>query len=440
MTDASLYRRVLATLGFFTLAAGDFWRFLIGYPGWIGVVGVLLVLTVVELIRARIDVRRLPITLGLFLLLIIASIAWSSYRPWTVLGVVATLVTTAFAVFAATTLELPVLLGTLGAALRWVLGLSLLFELIVAVVIRHRILPLVLPPGADYSGHHLPAAFYWSRDLLLRGGQIQGIVGNSNLLALAALIALIVFGVQFAARTASRFWLGVWSAIAVVTLALTRSSTVLVAGAVALAVAVFLTILRRRRSARARRVTYAVGAVVLVGGVVSAFAGRELILGLLNKSDSLTGRTSIWTAVLKLSEQHPVAGWGWISYWVPWIAPFKRSSFTIHHVQYSQAHDAWLDVLLQLGVIGLVVFGLFVLTTLVRSWLLAVQSMPGPATVRLFPLLILVALLVHSVAESRLLIEIGFALLVIASIVSARREARLPTAPLPGPTSGRMTT
>ena len=133
MTDASPYRRVLATVGFFTLAAGDFWRFLAGYPGWIAIVGVLFVLTVIELIRMRIDLRRLPITLGLFLALTVVSIAWSAYREWTVLGAVATLVTATFAVFVATALDIPTLLRCLGSALRWALGLSLLFGAAVAL-------------------------------------------------------------------------------------------------------------------------------------------------------------------------------------------------------------------------------------------------------------------------------------------------------------------
>jgi O-antigen ligase len=415
MAEVSLYRRVLATAGFFTLAAGDFWRFLVGYPGWIAIVGILLVLTVIELVRLRVDVRRLPLTLGLFLALIVVSIAWSEYRVWSVLGVVGSLVTTAFAVFVATAFDLPALLRSLGSALRWILGLSILFELIVSIVIRHRILPLVPAPGADYTQDKLPAAFYWSRDLLLHGGRVQGIVGNSNLLALIALLALIVFATQFAARTASRFWLVAWAVVAVGVLALTRSSTVLIAGAAALALAVFLVILRRRRTAHGRVATYSIGGGLLLLGVAVVAVAHKPLLQLLGKSDSLTGRTGIWSAVLKLAGQHPVAGWGWVSYWVPWVHPFDSHAFAIKGVQYSQAHDAWLDVFLQLGVIGLVVFALFVLTTLVRAWLLAARSAPSDV-VRLFPLVLVVALLVHSIAESRLLIEIGFALLVAFAI------------------------
>jgi len=78
------------------------------------------------------------------------------------------------------------------------------------------------------------------------------------------------------------------------------------------------------------------------------------------------------------------------------------------------------------------VFGLLVLTTLVRSWFLALDAGHGRVPlVSIFPVLIVVALIVHSVAESRLLIEIGFGLLVVASIRSNQREAAPGAPPAP---------
>lgn len=424
MAEVSTYRRTLAALGFFTLAAGDALRFLLSWWGWGAIVAVLLVLAVIELVRMRFDVRRLPVTLLAFLTLILVSIAWSAYPAWTAVAVVASLVTTTFGVFLAVAFDLRTLLRCLGSALRWILGLSLGFELFVSVVIRRPVLPLFPAPGIDYAEvHKIPAAFYWSRDLLLSGGRIQGIVGNANLLAFAALLALLVFAIQFAAGSASRFWLGCWGLVAVGVLVLTRSGTVLVAGAAVLTVGAFLAIVRHAVG-RARRLTYLGGAGVLVLVGAAAAAAHEPLLALLGKSDTLTGRTDIWHTVLHYAGQRPVAGWGWISYWVPTIHPFDDPAFTIGRVQYSQAHDAWLDVLLQLGVIGLVVFGLLVLTTLLRSWVLAVDTGPGRSVVGVFPLLVLVLLLVQSIAESRILIEIGFALLVMCSVLTARLESR----------------
>ena len=88
----------------------------------------------------------------------------------------------------------------------------------------------------------------------------------------------------------------------------------------------------------------------------------------------------------------------------------------IKGVTYLQAHNAWLDVFLQLGIIGLIVVGAFVLTTIVRTW---VYALDGPRADAIVPLALLVAVLVQGLAESRLLIEIGWALLVLVSIRTA---------------------
>ena len=418
MTRREAYRRHLAALGFFTATAGDLWRYLFTWWGWTVIVVILVVLAIIELVHERVDLRRLPFTLIGFVALCVLSIFWSDYPDATAIGIVATLVTTTFAIFLATVIDLESMLRAFGVALRWILGLSLLFEFAVSVFVRRA----VLPPWVDYS--HLtkiPAAFYWSRDLLFHGGQIQGIQGNSNLLALAAMLGLIVFGVQWASGTASRVWLGFWGIVAVGTLALTRSSTVLIALGAVVLVAVFLGLVRATRGAR-RSLVYGGGIVVALGVAAIGIFANGLVLQLLGKTPELTNRTIIWGRVLHLAVQRPVAGWGWVSYWVPWVEPFK-SLAVIKGVTYLQAHDAWIDVFFQLGVIGLIVFGLLVLTALVRSWLMAVETQGRAARlVQLFPLLVLVALIVHSVAESRLLVEICFTLLVIASIRSAQRE------------------
>jgi O-antigen ligase len=95
----------------------------------------------------------------------------------------------------------------------------------------------------------------------------------------------------------------------------------------------------------------------------------------------------------------------------------------IRGVHYYQAHNAWLDVYLQLGVIGVLVFAVLVLGTLGRAWTRALDLGHGTGkAIGLLPVLVLVLLLVHSLAESRLLIELGFALLVVFAV---RTRARL---------------
>jgi len=321
------------------------------------------------------------------------------------------------------TISLEQLLRALGVALRLIIGLSLAFELIVATVFRRPVLPL----WVSYD-EPIPLPFYWSRNLLFEGGRIQGIPGNANLLAFAALIAVIVFAIQIAERRVGQAAGWGWLLAALLTLALTRSSTVIVAGLVAV-IALMVLIVARRLSTRGQFTLYGLTALAAGGVVVAALALREQLLNLLGRSDDLTGRLDIWAAVTGLAEQRPVLGWGWVSYWAPWVEPFD-DLVVIKGVRYLQAHNAWLDVLLQLGWVGLIVFTILIVTTGARvlSWSVDAplgDHAPTPA-LQLLPGLLLTVLLVHSLAESRLLIEAGFVLLVYLATASRMRGVTVP--------------
>lgn len=424
MRAATSYQRTLAVLAFTVLAAGDFWRYLLSWWGWGALAVLIITASVVELVRTRVDVRRLPVTLLLFVAFAAVSILWSAYPGASALGVLITIVTIAVAAFLASCLSWEEVLETFSDAVRWILGLSLLFELVVAAFVRHPVLPL----WVDYSDlDKIPAAFYWSRALLFEGGRIQGIVGNANTLGMLSLLALIVFVLRLVARKGSPLWGWFWIAVAVACFALTRSSTVIVASVVVVLVAVFLWGVRRTTGAT-RVAVFATGIVLAVGGGVAVFLARDPLLALLGKSPDLTNRLDIWQTVGELAAQRPVAGWGWVGYWNPWVAPFD-DLIVIKGVTYLQAHNAWLDVFLQLGVIGVVIFGFFVLGALIRSWGMAAEiariryassELRWPEAAA--PLLLLVALLVQSLAESRLLVELGLALLVVIAVKTGWRD------------------
>ncbi len=408
-----------ATLMLFTLFAGDFWRNLISWPGYFVLAAALATTSVVLLVRIRPPFlwRRAPRMLVAFLVYATLSIAWSFYPGASALGVLAQWVTTAGAVFLALCLDWDQLLRSLANAFRWILALSLLFEFVVAAVIRRPVIPL----WVDYGSGRLPQPFYWSRGLLFHGGQAQGIQGNSNLLAMVALLSLIVFGIQLAEKTVRRGTAIAWLVVAALCLALTRSSTIIVAGLFTVVVLAFALWMRRVAADRRRPVYLTAAAlVVVVGGLGIVFASRIPLL--LGKSQDFTGRLTIWKQVIALAQERPVFGWGWVSYWAPWVKPFKglaeRSG-----VVYLQAHNAWLDVWMQLGIVGLIIFILLVLSTLKRSWFQAIDRPrfraegPEPYTaLTLLPLLLIAALIAQSFAESRMLIEAGWALLVVLSV------------------------
>ena len=422
--DSRGFRLGFATLTIFSTIASDFWRDLTTWYGYGAVVLVIVVSTVLLLVRNRKTIRlsRLPYPLIAFLALAIASIAWSAYRPETVLAAVTQTLTSLAAVVIAALLSWAELLRVLGWVFRLILGLSFVFEFIVSAFIRHPIYPVWVVPD---DPAHPAKLLYWSRDLLFEGGKIQGIVGNSSLLAQAALLGLIVFGIQLAARSVGRAgW--VWLAVALVAIGLTRSATIFLAIAALLVVTLAVVLVRRARTPRARAGTYGGIVAVVVVLVAGAIASQRVILSLLGKNSELTGRTEIWQHVIHTWLERPALGWGWISYWVPWAHPFTDKKLLYVEaggVQVLHAHDAWLDVLFQLGVVGLVVFATLVLSTLWRSWQLAVdRSFTGPkdsgsySWLSLLPLLVLVAQLIQSIAESRILVEGGWLLLILWAV------------------------
>ena len=417
-------RRVaLAALTMFTLLSGDAWRYSVSWYGWGVVVLVIVVGWAVVAVRRQVNLRRIPIALGTLLGLMAASTIWSFYPGATVLGVIVAVATAFVGVVMAHTISLEQLLRALSVALRLIIGLSLAFELVVATVFRRPVLPL----WVSYD-EPIPLPFFWSRNLLFEGGRIQGIPGNANLLAFAALIAVIVFAIQLAERRVALVAGWAWLGAALLTLALTRSSTVIVAGLVAL-VALLVLIVARRLSTRGQLTLYGLTALAAGGLVVVALTLREQLLDLLGRSGDLTNRVDIWAAVADLSAQRPVLGWGWVSYWAPWVEPFDELVI-IKGVRYLQAHNAWIDVLMQLGWVGLVVFTILIVTTGARvlSWSVDAplgDHAPTPA-LQLLPGLLFTVLLVHSLAESRLLIEAGFVLLVYLATASRLRGVTVP--------------
>ncbi len=290
----------------------------------------------------------------------------------------------------------------------------------------------MLPLWIDYSHlEKIPAAFYWSRNLLFEGGRIQGIQGNANLLAMVALLGLILFVVRLIARKGSPIWNTVWVVVAVGTLALTRSSTVIIATVAVALVAVFVRAGPPRRTAGRASSSRSPGivrrgrrrsSVAILARAPAARAARQERRP--HQPARHLGSRSPSSRV-----QRPVAGWGWVSWWVPWVEPFDDLA-VFRGVTYLQAHNAWVDVFLQLGILGLIVMLALVLSTLMRSWLVATDTDPVRAGRRslewpttIVPFLMLVALLVQSLTESRLLIEIGWSLLVIIAIKTSWRDA-----------------
>ncbi|HTN55612.1 MAG TPA: O-antigen ligase family protein [Microbacterium sp.] len=361
--------------------------------------------------------RRLPwVALG-YGALAAVSVLWSRWPSATALTWVLLAAVTASALMVATMLTWQEIARALSTMLKVILGLSLAVEMWVALVLRH---PL-LPNFADVPPGEIDPHLYWVRGNLFNDGRIQGVVGNAHTMAMMCLFALIVFGVLYAARTRRRGILIAWAALAVVLLVKAASTTVYLGIAVVLAVLAAALLMRVATTPRARRTGYIAFAAVAAAGVFGGLLLRDRVLDLFGKSSDLTGRLEIWQAVWDRAITRPVFGNGFSSPWVPWDPAFEgwilNHGLTVFH-----AHDMWLDVFLQLGVVGVVLMAIAWLALLWRAWFFAIDrprwdldAKRPYSPIALLPLLLTVSLLFEGLAESAPIMLWGWMLLILLS-------------------------
>ena len=400
----------LAYVAVFTLAAGDAVRYSIGWWGWGALLVLLLAFTTYYFVtdEPKRVIKQVPWPLAALLLLMPISIAYSNYPLFSSIASVAQYATTLFALFLAGTFSWRHLLRIFSNVVRVILGASLVFEFVAVAIVRGPIAPIF----KNYEGDTPPAsAFYWTRAHLFDGDRIQGIVGNSNLLAFIAMLGLIVFAIDYAVSATPK-WLSAASFVLAVSMFwLSKSAGVGFAiAAIAVAAIVALNVEGKDRDLRHRIYRWVWASAGVISIVV--FLNRAEVFAFFGKTPDMTGRSSIWKKVLGLIFDRPIQGWGWISHWMPGIKPFE-GLVVIGKVPYYQAHNAFLDMWLQLGAIGLLLLLILVSVTFVRLWRLGVRH-TNP--LYLWPMLMFFGLLAQNLTESRMLLEIGWVLLVLMAV------------------------
>ncbi len=400
-----------------------------GFPA-AAIIGVLVSLGsiawwVPRMVRRRFEApfpwRRLPWAALGYVLWAVLSLSWSQWPHATALTALGLLLTTGNGLFLASTLSWREFVKVLASGLKWIIGASVLFELYVSLIVRAPIFPpFFTPPAGDVDPQ-----LYWSRDNLLdgvsTGGRIQGVVGNANLLAAVCLIAIIVFAVRLAAKSKRRGWLVGWIVVTAYLFFRAASATAWIAAAAAAVVLATVLIMRTARTPRQRTARYAAFFGIGAVGVAAAIALRDTVFALFGRGNDLTGRGEIWAIVLERANERPVAGWGFSSPWVPWDPGFHE--WIIDHDQtVMQAHDMWIDVYFQLGLVGVAIVAVAFAALLWRSWFFAVDRPRWDivadrpyARLSVLPILLTTVLLVQGLTESNPVMLWGWMLVIALS-------------------------
>jgi exopolysaccharide production protein ExoQ len=91
-----------------------------------------------------------------------------------------------------------------------------------------------------------------------------------------------------------------------------------------------------------------VAAVVVIGGAYFIFGDALLgaIVGSLGRDLTFTGRTDIWALLIPIAKKHIIVGLGYGSFWINSPLPWPGLN---------EGHNGYLDVTLELGLVGLVI-------------------------------------------------------------------------------------
>ena len=415
------WTKAIAYLSLFTLIAGDS-LFLGDYIEptpiwftWLAIGAVCLVGAIWALAKAdwfRV-LKQTPIELYLLLLLMIGSSPWSAYAKDTGISFGLQVWVTIIALFFVAAFDWKQILTFFATAIRVIIFGSFLVELITSS--WKGILAGFLPDNFAEINQALAKSGH-----LFDGGRIQGLLGNANYVAAWALMGVITFAIEIAVKKTNR-WISISSLVASVMMIWVAKSAGIIFATVAVLLATVVSLLAEGKDKATRHRYYRVAWIIAGLAMFLVLLFRRPVFELLGKSPDMTHRSDIWRKVFSLISQRPLEGWGFTGVWVPGTKPLDKL-VVINGETYYQAHNAYLDMWLQLGAVGLILFLILLVRTFIKTWRLGVHH-SNP--LYLWPMLILVTQLVRGVTESRLLIQSAMFMLILFAVKSYDPESSL---------------
>jgi O-antigen ligase len=175
----------------------------------------------------------------------------------------------------------------------------------------------------------------------------------------------------------------------------------------------------RRSGPRLRLVLAAAIPIAGLAIGTAAIINFRHLAALLGRDPTLTGRTAIWTQVALFIGQRPWFGYGFDAFWRGMQGPSFQVAAAVHVV--AHAHNGFLEIALELGAAGSVIFAL----SWFRGWLALWPLWQRGAIHRIaWPLAVLVLIVLYDLDENTLLIYNGlFWILYVSALVTIERAA-----------------
>ncbi len=177
---------------------------------------------------------------------------------------------------------------------------------------------------------------------------------------------------------------------------------------------------------RGRKTLYGAVAVgyftAVVVGIYVGLTQLEIVAGIVGKDVSLTGRTRLWELVIAEIPQRFWFGSGAGAFWTDWFGPAHEVWITFGS-RLPHAHNAVLEYMLELGIIGTSLFMFMFVRAVIRATRY-VRAVPG--VIGLWPLTILTYTLLYSITEVGVQGRNMFWVAFILAVLTVARQGKVP--------------
>jgi O-antigen ligase len=232
----------------------------------------------------------------------------------------------------------------------------------------------------SYSIYY-PNTFMWT-----------GVFFTKNELTRTSILAMLVFGYCLFA-TKKIIW-GVFLLGAIGLIFKSNSATGNIIFFLIL-VLFFLFVLTRHLTKIRKADIFIIAGLLALLSAVLILVNPSHIFAFFQKDITLTGRVPLWILVWNAILQKPLLGYGYGGFWLGWEGPsaYIRSIIQWHP---PHAHNGFLDIMLDLGATGLLLYLLFLLS-LVRQFSINRQT---TYLFRLFTILLTIFLIIYNTVEN----------------------------------------
>ena len=148
------------------------------------------------------------------------------------------------------------------------------------------------------------------------------------------------------------------------------------------------TIIASKKGKSLKKIIVIFAIIIIFTGIFMPFSGKlpsRTLPKLLNRSETLTDRTQIWSSLIPYARKELFFGYGYGGFWTTEL----RTQIASH------AHNGYLDTILNIGIFGMLLFLLFVFTVLVKSIKLCQQGY----NLAIFFITLIFIILIRNIAE-----------------------------------------